>query len=532
MAVLLIQLDRNIAERVDRERSPLLAFDLYQEHMEADPLVITAPPLSALSFPGPSSFMMLYKSPITGRLALSYSSKAPGTSMALMGLDGIVITGRARKLSHFSVNEEGAASVPVDKPSLMPLSAPFSISIGPAGENGVLFASAECDGETIPSEGLGYVLGMKNIKSISFPQYPRQVKEDSKANRRIKMLVEKPKLSKRIRKEGNNILVSIAMRKKSLPAECYRRRFDPRARSLDGKAVADKFGLFTSSCPDCSFSCRRRCSSKPVPSADECMMLGTNLGFYSFENVMALSEEAFIWGLEPAHLGALLAYLSENEGDYSFPHPALGKRDEHIRAIRIIGQGGNKLSKGLGAFPSAIQGPYHQAITRDLRGDFPEAIKTAKGLDIQLSFSSFATKPGTESAAALFLYDAVISYGLLAHGHSPCAAPFLLWRFFPAFLFRFPFAIRLFSRHMKPYGEDVLSSGFEILSRLEGEAGPLPDRFTLDIDPASDDSTVPYTKLMSAYAREKEALRSYLERREKRGRKEKGAPRSSEPSHP
>lgn len=524
MSVFVVQLGGRTEkiERNDGVYALSLAIKLYHEYEEENPIVIASPSPEAAAYRGSAFFSIVYRSPVTDRIAFSYSNVPFGYSLMRLGVEALVITGRFRHLTGLYISGSGIAETETNPElasdawaaTIMKSPSDPYIAIGPAGEHGVVFSSLQSAEHDIPSDGLGYLFGQKNLKGIAAQSFTRSESySDSKAVLRTMRKLEKSRIVRDFRLEGSSMIIDDALRLRWIPCNGYSSGFDPRAYFLDGKAMADKFGIFPKSCQDCLFSCGRMADDgKLLPGYSECIMLGTNLGFFSPESVMALSREARSWGLDTSYLGALLSYLSAGKEDYTIPHPEKGNLEDHIRVIRIIAQGYNSLSKGLRTFPEAVQDGYHRPITSDLRADYPSALASSLCLDEPLIAKVLPSKPlGYGSAAVFFLYEKVISYALLSKGYAPFSASVLLWSHLHKVLYRFPMAIRLLSWSASIYGMNsysMLSEGYRILNELEGEARQLPDSFLFDA--ADDGRTVPYTRLLSAYRSEKLRLEMVL----------------------
>ena len=233
MTILAADLDNDRYERVemDSDLSGLeLGAFLFSEFSKGDPIVIIPPPADCLRFSGSAVFSIIYKSPISGRMSLSYSSFAPGLSLRLFGYDAVVVSGKAGSLSMLSVGSDGAErSVAVQYNGLSALAfeeaarknvGDVFLSVGRAAENGVLFSSLQSGGRELQGAGLGYVFASKRIKGISFPSFPRKdLLGSGHEERRCRMRMERGRMAKRIRKEGGGIFVDAALRLGCLPVQ-------------------------------------------------------------------------------------------------------------------------------------------------------------------------------------------------------------------------------------------------------------------------------------------------------------------------
>ncbi|MBW1901607.1 MAG: hypothetical protein JRJ20_08215, partial [Deltaproteobacteria bacterium] len=125
-----------------------------------------------------------------------------GAQLKFAGYDGLVIHGKAEKLSYLIINDENAAlkdasdlkgKGAIDTREMIKneLGKTFRVvAIGPAGENRVAFATMTADMDSSGSAGLGAVMGSKNLKAIVVRG---QGKVEIADNEKIKLLRRKIK---------------------------------------------------------------------------------------------------------------------------------------------------------------------------------------------------------------------------------------------------------------------------------------------------------------------------------------------------
>ncbi len=135
------------------------------------PLLFLNGPLSGTSGPTVGRFVVCGKSPATRLWAESNCGGFWGTELRFCGYDGIWITGKAEKPIYLWINEgrleiREAAAVwgkdTYESQSIIKgeigITGAHVLTIGPAGENGVLFAGLYCDhGRAAGRTGLGRV---------------------------------------------------------------------------------------------------------------------------------------------------------------------------------------------------------------------------------------------------------------------------------------------------------------------------------------------------------------------------------------
>lgn len=145
------------------------------------PLLFLNGPLSGTAGPTVGRFVVCGKSPATGLWAESNCGGFWGPELRFCGYDGLWITGKAERPVYLWLNDDrlevrdathlwGRDTYETQEQIKAELGIPNVrvLTIGPAGENGVLFAGLFCDhGRTAGRTGLGAVAGAKNLKAIA-----------------------------------------------------------------------------------------------------------------------------------------------------------------------------------------------------------------------------------------------------------------------------------------------------------------------------------------------------------------------------
>ena len=153
MTILAADLDNDRYERVemDLDLSGLeLGARLFSEFSKGDPIVIIPPPSDCLRFSGSAVFSIIYRSPISDRIAMTISSLPPGLSLRCLGYDAMVIKGSCSRLSWIAVGSDGAECSDASGYAMM-RSSEFEekarkgindafLSIGPAADKGIIFS--------------------------------------------------------------------------------------------------------------------------------------------------------------------------------------------------------------------------------------------------------------------------------------------------------------------------------------------------------------------------------------------------------
>ena len=151
----------------------------------ADPLGPRAPlafvfsPLVGTPLTTSAKFAVVAKSPLTGMLTDALASSQFAIAGKLTGHDAIVIDGRAPELSVLLVDGDGTrligaahlagmTAADTDRHLRGELGRGWRVAaIGPAGEQGIRYATISHDGRHAGRGGLGAVMGAKNLKAIA-----------------------------------------------------------------------------------------------------------------------------------------------------------------------------------------------------------------------------------------------------------------------------------------------------------------------------------------------------------------------------
>lgn len=501
------------------KRGLALAIELYNG-CGGDAIAIASPTDEAIKTAGSAAFSIVFKSPITEKIAFAYSNLSMGYSLYKLGLSAVLIKGKTHRLSYVSLYQgqyevivgdflKGAPSTELEKLSKSSLDS--ALSTARAADNGVKFSTVQFQGKTVAAPGLGYAFHERGIKGIIAQGFAKVdvVKETSKWARSV----EKSSFARRVRKNGACCFVEDANRLGWLPVRYYSDRFDPRAASLSAKSFSEIYGNYPDSCQDCFFACgRRRKDNKVLPVWQDVMMLGTNLGLFSPDKVVKLSSAAFEEGLDSAHLGALLSYVS-TLGDTE--REMIGIKDlsleSYLKLIALIGENrgsGALFQEGLKSFSNAIQSARGCAIASDIRGDFEAAILASMSLPLFLPSGATLPRHGMnpECASILALYELLYLLALLEYGYRPFSSVALYWSHVPALAYHVPLLMRFFCRRFNLYGlrmKDLLPKGLDLFEKLDIEMEAIPEYFVMEPRSALDNRTVPFMKLKEHFYSEK-----------------------------
>lgn len=159
-----------------------LAAKLFLDEKDDDALVIANGMLTGFHVPTACKTSLVFRSPLTGIFGESNVGGKFGAQLKRTGIDGLVITGRSETPVTLFVGDDGVDIQPADDlwgldtftahgqlAARLPEGTQIGV-IGPAGENGVAFASVMFEGEFARAAGrtgIGAKFGEMRIKAIA-----------------------------------------------------------------------------------------------------------------------------------------------------------------------------------------------------------------------------------------------------------------------------------------------------------------------------------------------------------------------------
>jgi aldehyde:ferredoxin oxidoreductase len=306
----------------------LAARILYSDlHFNLDPLSPDAPllflngPLTGTVGPAVGRFVVCGKSPATGLWAESNCGGFWGPELRYCGFDGLWITGRADRPVYLWLNDgrleiRNAAGVwgkdtydtqKIIKSELGILNTRV-LTIGPAGENGVLFAGLFCDhGRTAGRTGLGAVAGAKNLKAIALkgtqkitPGNPETfARLRSEANRMLKT----DNIAQVSHALGTAGVADYADYLGSMPKKYYHQGMLDDIDMVSGATMAETILTGFSACHGCVIACGRVVNlgdnvKRKGPEYETVVGFGPNLLNTNLEEIVRLNEICDRYGMD------------------------------------------------------------------------------------------------------------------------------------------------------------------------------------------------------------------------------------------
>jgi aldehyde:ferredoxin oxidoreductase len=340
----------------------------------ANPLIFASAPLVGTRLTTTAKFALVTKSPLTGFIADSLSSSHFALELKRLGIDALVISGRASSLSYVFIDgdrvqmraaghlqgrtpDETQACVRAE------LCRPHAwvASIGRAGERLVRFATISNEGRHAGRGGVGAVMGAKNLKAVAVcgdrvtqVAHPEDVEAmaDALRQRSVGAITDK------YRSIGTVANLAVFNRLATLPTRNFQQATFEGAEALSGEALTEHHFARRHGCAACTIRCERLFKSleggEQRLEYETVFALGPLCGISDPECVVEAARLCDHYGLDTISTGGTIAWAIETAGRGLLPAAeSLGLRFGHgdgvLAAIRAIGEGegiGRLLAEG------------------------------------------------------------------------------------------------------------------------------------------------------------------------------------------
>ena len=321
------------------------------------PLIFAFSPLVGSPLTTSAKFAVVSKSPLTNRINDSLASSGFAIAGKSCGCDAIIIIGKAPALSVLIIDDgevrvesaedcAGLTCQATEAELRSQLGADFRIaSIGPAGENGVRYATISHDGRHAGRGGSGAVLGAKNIKAIAVrgtqrPEWasPREVIAISKDLSRRSF---GPATAK-YRELGTATNLLTFNRFGALPTRNFQSGTFDEAQNLSAEHLRSTRERTRHSCVACTIGCEHLYAvgdSNVRIEYESLFALGPLCGVGDADVVLRASQRCDELGVDTISTGGTIAFAMEcvERGWLDAPWLTFGSGAAVLRAIDEIG---------------------------------------------------------------------------------------------------------------------------------------------------------------------------------------------------
>jgi aldehyde:ferredoxin oxidoreductase len=313
------------------------AYLLYKEVApDADPLgpgnilAFCTGTLTGVRVPTGGRSSMSTLSPLTGTIFDANTGSQFGVRLKWAGYDALVITGKSETPVWLEVDHTGAAIHPAkevwgleipDTVARLKAKNTAVMSIGPAGENQVLFASiADEKGRSYGRGGVGAVMGSKNLKAIAVAGADRPGIADQEIYDFInyeagKMVKASPRTSQGLPEFGTSVLVNLMNWYGVLPTRNFQQGEFEYAEEISGERLRETFLTKRGACWSCPIGCKRNTKTSREegegPEYETIYALGSSLGINNFETIIEANYLCNRLGIDTISCGATIACAME-----------------------------------------------------------------------------------------------------------------------------------------------------------------------------------------------------------------------------
>lgn len=337
------------------------------------PLIFAGGPLCGTTTPATGRCVLTGRSPLTGTVFSSSSGGAFAGQLRQAGLDALVISGVSTTPVMLAITPAGITLQPAEMLWGLTTGAAFEqlageravAVIGPAGENGVLFASVETrEGEPFGRGGLGADMGRRRLKAITIsggaavtriankPAFDKAVQDLQR------LFLASPFLYGPfgIREHGTAALVDLLARRSMLPGRNFTTLLD--GDGLNAAAIRKQFTIAASGCAGCQIACRRQAGDGlPLPDYDTLAALAGCCERSELADVVVASRSCAQLGLDPVSAGGVVAAWAEltgraiEAGDLPLLFDRIARR---AGEGQLLAQGAQRLANQLGMEEAAM----------------------------------------------------------------------------------------------------------------------------------------------------------------------------------
>jgi len=297
------------------------------------PLILTTGPLTGAGIPSGDRFSLSTISPLTGTVMDTNSGGRLGRSLKRAGSDLMIISGRSQGPVILVVEDEEVriesaqdlwgctvSETIVRLKENWGKAAGMSV-IGPAGENGVRYASIMTERmRAMGRGGAGAVMGSKNLKAMvvkgsgKVPVYDKE---------RLKVVLEEsnrwlrahPVTSKALPALGTPMLVKICTEAGIFPVRNFQSVAVGEDQAYTGEELARRFTVSSAGCTGCYIQCGRvtevNGSRGEGPEYESLWALGPDLGIEDLRKIIPAAHRCNELGMDTISAGGTLACAME-----------------------------------------------------------------------------------------------------------------------------------------------------------------------------------------------------------------------------
>ncbi|MDY6864827.1 MAG: aldehyde ferredoxin oxidoreductase family protein [Halobacteriota archaeon] len=340
-------------------------------------LIITTGPLTGTNAPSSSRFNVSTKSPLTGAIASSSCGGDFGNHLKKAGYDGIIVRGKAKGPVFLEIDNdsvvinEGSELWGLETDEVLEKVAGEGIkrvlTIGPAGENLVLYASIVAPRPPPKRSGIagrcgvGAVMGSKNLKAIVASGNKKvPIAKPEKFKKRVKGQFDTLKKSAGIAmysEYGTANLVNPINAHNALPTKNFKLGSFKNAEAISGERLTKEYLVKSSGCTSCTIKCGRvvKYEGREVkgPEYETLALFGANLDIDDMDKIIEWNYICDQMGMDTISSAQTIAFAMElSENGLLATGLSIGSTENISEVLRDIAHRkglGNDLADGVRA---------------------------------------------------------------------------------------------------------------------------------------------------------------------------------------
>jgi aldehyde:ferredoxin oxidoreductase len=318
---------RGLGVRLLRERFLLDPFD------PSLPLIFAVGPLCGTAAPAAARLNVVTRSPLTGTVCDSSVGGHFAWRLRAAGVDALYIAGESNSPVVLAVSGENAELLPANglwgkeiPETVLSLASRGSVAaIGPAGENGVLYANIMMgDGNCAGRGGSGAVMGRKRLKAVvvdgsGSPTIADKGRFDNACQDVVRLFRASPVIFGElgIAEYGTPALVDLMRQRRMTPTENFRKTVFAGSSRYSGPAIRHHYQVIKNGCHGCPIQCRQNTSSgEPLPEYETLSHFGALNGISSLSAIVKANTICNELGLDTISAAATISAWGEWRGRF------------------------------------------------------------------------------------------------------------------------------------------------------------------------------------------------------------------------
>ncbi len=297
------------------------------------PLIFAVGPLCGTPAPTSARLSVVSRSPLTGTI---YDCSAGGRfawRLKAAGVDALFIAGRSPWPVILTIAPDKIEILPAvqlwgcDIPTTVAaLKERGSVAaIGPAGENGVLFANIMMgEGNSVGRGGMGAVMGSKKLKAVTVNGDGKTVISDpalfENARQDIMRLFKASPVifgPLGISEFGTPVLVDLMAQRRMAPTENFRKTYFEHSANYSAPTIKDACGAKKDGCYGCPIQCKKSSKAgKPLPEYETVSHFGALNNVDALHTIITANDLCNELGMDTITAAATLSAWGEIRGTF------------------------------------------------------------------------------------------------------------------------------------------------------------------------------------------------------------------------